>query len=76
MKANLKDLAAVLFEQIERLNDDELHGDDLEEQLKKSKAIGATAATIVKIADVTLTAAKVSGDGFVEDASQIKLITG
>lgn len=76
MKANLKDLAAVLFEQIERLNDDELTGADLEEQLKKSKAIGATAATIVKIADVTLSAARVSGDGYVEDSSQLKLITG
>lgn len=44
MKNTLTDLNNYLFEQLERLNDDELTGDELEKQLKKTD-------TIVKISE-------------------------
>jgi len=62
MKANLGDLNNVLFEQIERLNDDELTGEELENQLKKSKAIGGIATTIVHNSTLILKAAKYAED--------------
>lgn len=44
MKNTLTDLNNYLFEQLERLNDDELTGEELEKQLKKTD-------TIVKISE-------------------------
>ncbi|MGP1418357.1 MAG: hypothetical protein ACTTJZ_00905 [Sphaerochaetaceae bacterium] len=64
MKANLADLNNVLFEQIERINDDELTGALLDEQLKKTKAITSVASTIVANAALALHAAKIQADEF------------
>ena len=58
MKANLMDLNNVLFEQIERLNDDDLVGEELENELKKSKAIGGIASTIVQNSSLILRAVR------------------
>lgn len=58
MMNTLPDLNNILFEQIERINDDELKGEELEEQLKKSKAIKEIAGTIVANASVILKAVK------------------
>jgi hypothetical protein len=62
MKANLGDMNNVLFEQLERLNDDDLTGEELENQLKKSKAIGGIAAIIVQNSTLILKAAKYAED--------------
>jgi len=59
MQATLLDLNDGLFEQLERINDDDLHGQELEEQLKKTKAYTAVAEVIVKNAAVVLQAHKV-----------------
>lgn len=53
-RANLKELNDVLFEQIERINDDDLHGQELEEQLRKSSQICAIGSVIVKNAATVL----------------------
>lgn len=59
MKNNtLTALNNILFEQLERLNDDELKGDDLTEQLRKSEAINKIAGTIITNANTQLNAVK------------------
>lgn len=47
MKNTLLDLNNVLFEQLERLNDDELTEDELEMQLKKTDAIVKVSEKII-----------------------------
>lgn len=54
----LIDLNNALFEQLERLNDDDLVGDDLERELKRTKAICAIGHTIINNAQVALEAQK------------------
>ena len=48
MKNTINDLNNILFEQIERINDDELKGETLKEQLKKAEAINRLANTLVQ----------------------------
>lgn len=57
MRNSLGDLNDYLFEQIERVNDDGLTGKDLDEQLKKAKAVVEIGKTIVQNANVVLRAA-------------------
>lgn len=64
MKNTLIDLNNHLFEQIERLNDDDLVGEDLDKEIKRSKAISLIAQNIIDNAALTLEAKK-----FVEDYS-------
>lgn len=47
MKNTLADLNNYLFEQIERLNDDELNGDELEAELRKADAITKVSEKII-----------------------------
>jgi hypothetical protein len=58
MKNRLIDLNNHLFEEIERLNDEELEGDKLDQEIKKSKAITDVAQTIVNNAKLMLDAQK------------------
>ena len=62
MKANLPDLNNLLFEQLERINDDELNGEELQAQLAKSKAINDIARTIVSNSALIFKAAKYADD--------------
>ncbi len=48
MKNKLTDLSDYLFEQIERINDDSLTGEKLDEQIKKTEQINALAENIIK----------------------------
>lgn len=57
MRNSLGDLNDYLFEQIERVNDDGLTGKELDEQLKKAKAVVEIGKTIVQNANVVLRAA-------------------
>lgn len=52
----LSDLNNHLFEQLERLNDDELIGEELEEEINRSKAVMSVAATIIKNGNLVLRA--------------------
>lgn len=48
MKNKLSDLNNHLFETLERLNDDELVGDELDKEVKRAKAIKNVAEAIIK----------------------------
>ncbi|MBR2999583.1 MAG: hypothetical protein IKF39_01180 [Oscillospiraceae bacterium] len=48
MKNTLSDLNNILFEQLERVNDDELTGEEMEMQLKKTDTIVRVSEQIVK----------------------------
>ena len=60
MNNNLESLNNYLFEELERLNDDEVldKDDNLEKELKRSKAITGVACQIVQNAKVVLEAKK------------------
>lgn len=54
----LDDLANLLFEQIDRLNDDEMDLDKLHAEIDRVEAIGKTASRIMDIAELQLDARK------------------
>lgn len=58
MKNKLTDLNDILFETLERLNDDELMETNLEKELQRSKAISQVANNIISNAQVLLDAQK------------------
>lgn len=70
MKNNLQELNNYLFEELERLNDDETleESDNLDKELKRSKAITQVAGQIVQNAKVILDAKK-HCDMFGDDVS-------
>lgn len=72
MKNNLGDLANYLFEQLERLNDDEASDEEFERELKKSKASSELTKNIIEIAKISLDAQKLS----YETAAEVKLLNG
>ena len=58
MQNKLSDLNNILFESIERLNDDELTAEELDKEIKKSDAIQKVARTIIDNASLALQAQK------------------
>lgn len=58
MKNNLVDLNEYLFEQLDRLSNDDLIGEDLETELKMAKAITNVASNIINSTAVILDAQK------------------
>lgn len=58
MQNKLIDLNNYLFEQLERLNDDNLTMEELDREIKKSKEIVKVSQTIVNNADILLKAKK------------------
>ena len=60
-KASLKDLNLTLFEQLERLNDEEeTEGDKLDREIKRAKAITQISTTIIKNASTVLEAKRMA----------------
>lgn len=55
---NLGDLNAFLFEQMERLNDEELNGEDLKKEIERSKAVTNVAGKIIDNGNLALDARK------------------
>ena len=58
MKNTLVDLNNHLFEQMERLNDEDLKGEELEKEIARSKAIAGIADKIIENANLGLSATK------------------
>lgn len=58
MRNTLADLNNILFEQMERLQDDDLKGENLETELKKTKSIVDVANTVIENASLSLEAQK------------------
>lgn len=58
MKNTLSDLNNHLFEQLERLNDEDLTGEDLQQELQRSKAVSSIAQNIINNGSLVLQAQK------------------
>ncbi len=57
-RTKLQDLNDILFEQSERVNDDDLVGEELEVQLKKSRVINSIASQIIQNGNLIFKAMK------------------
>lgn len=68
MKNNLEDLHNHLFAQLERLSDEELKGEELENEIARSKAVSAVANQIVENGKLALTVQKMLGDNEIQSA--------
>lgn len=62
MKNKIEDLNNHLFSALERLNDEELSNDDLEKEIRRSKAIKEIAETLVESHRNTIQAMKIVSD--------------
>lgn len=60
MKNTLGDLNNHLFAQLERLSDEELKGDALQEEINRAKAVNSVAAQIIANGNLVLDAKKSS----------------
>lgn len=67
MKNKLTNLNDILFEQLERLNDDDLNWDQVQQEVERSKAITGIATQTVKGAQVSLQALKLMRSGDLDD---------
>lgn len=76
MKNKMIDLNNHLFAALERLNDEELTGQELEQEMKRAKAVSMVANNIVNNARVGLEAMKLQmkndGDGELPPQFQLK----
>ena len=73
----LDDLANILFEQIEKMNDDELEGEKLKEELAKLDAIDKASKQIINIANVKLQARKHMDEyGYTDNPKPIRMLEG
>ncbi len=61
-KNTLGDLNNILFEELERLNDDELKGEELQQEMNRAKAITGVATQVVMNARTVLDAARFQDD--------------
>lgn len=76
MRNTLGDLNNHLFEQLERLNDEELKGEQLEEEMERAKAITGVATQIIKNGELVLSAQKASDDYINANAKVPRMLEG
>lgn len=71
MKNKNIDLNNILFEQLERLNDEDTKGSDLEEEISRAKAVTSISAQIIENSKLGLEAAKFKVEYIGVDAAKI-----
>ena len=71
MKNKLIDLNNHLFEQMERLNDDDLKGENLGQEISRAKAMSFVASQIIGNAKLALDACKAINDGLIKSAPKM-----
>lgn len=76
MRNTLGDLNNHLFEQLERLNDDELKGDQLAEEINRAKSITDVASQIISNASLVLKAKTVIDSKLDADTTLPKMLEG
>ena len=72
MKNTLGDLNLHLFEQLERLNDEDIKGDKLTEEIERSKAVANIAKEIILNAKIVLEAKKYSTEYMQENPKMLE----
>ena len=72
----LADLNNHLFEQLERLNDEELSGEDFEKEIKRSKALQNIGKTIIDNGRLVLDAEKFSDDRLDANSPKPRMLEG
>ena len=76
MKNKLIDLNNHLFAQLERISDEDLKGDDLNEEIKRSQAVTQLASQIIDNGRLALKAQIAINDGIVKRAPKMLGIDG
>ena len=75
MQNKLIDLNNHLFLAIERLNDDEITGDKLNEEIRRTESIAKAAEQIINNANTVLRAC-IAAESMVDSYDNLKLLTG
>lgn len=76
MNNQLIDLNNMLFEQMERLNDDENSQEQFEREIKKSKAMSAIADKILQVQEMAFNIVKATDEMGVYDSTEQKKLLG
>lgn len=75
-KESLIDLNSLLFEQLERIGNPDLEGEELLTEIERTKAVTSVSSQIIQNASVILKAAKFRDDRTVLDNRLPKLLCG
>jgi hypothetical protein len=70
MKNKLSDLNDHLFAQMERLNDEDIKGEELQEEIKRSSAVSNIAKQIISNANLVLQAEKAKANGQIDNVPE------
>ena len=76
MRNTLGDLNNYLFEQMERLMDDELTSEGLGQEIARSRAVSTVAKQIIENASVVLEAKKMVSESYDPDIKIPKMLEG